>query len=316
MYIPTITEILSIAKERYKDNGILKTVGTTLVSFFIMFVLAIIPSSFMAVRYGQNAQFEDMDLTGMSIFFLLYFAIMLVISILYVGIFSYTINIVRQKQATIDDLFFGFKRSAISNALLPFGYFVAALPVVVLMLVSIFVSAKMGGNTPIHLACFVLVFLASVFYFITIFKFAFVYSISADQTNHKYNIVELFRISKKMTKGYKKKIFGLFAVLWLIAFCVMLVIQIVLVIGAYLIPDEATAIGLVFMSVVFIAYLAFIVFYGTYSMICFNVLYVAVNDKYFGVKPAQSVFQSDIDAEINAILKQNEQELFGNTDDR
>lgn len=291
MDIPKNGKIRNEAWKLLKSSGIFKAIGVMLLVCVFIMAAAVIPVLIPGFIPPEGAP-ADMAFVVRYLFYCVFY--MVIASLFMVGMFTYFVKTSRGLKAGVGDIFFGFRRKPVTNALLPFAFFIAILPAFIpyIGFFALMILASQEPSLLIVLAGFVLLILFFVFYIYLLLKYAFVYPIAADPTNQTYALPVLFRLSGKMTKGNKGRIFGMLFIFWLIIFAVTLTISLLVTALVKMGMPEAVAV------LVSLLYIAVIMITAVYAMQCFTLLYVKLCDKYFNLKPAEP----ELDLEIAQAL--------------
>lgn len=288
-------ELRAKAREALAEYGYLKVFGVlalTSIGYFLL-IFAYVISMFCIV----GSDFESLSGGSMAAFVISIILFSLVINVFMIGVFSYFVNIVRGLPAGFGDIFNGFRRGFVTNALLPIGITVAFIPAFAVSLASIaMISADL--NTALTIAGCILFVIGLVMFFILGIKYSLACYIAADTTNQKYGLIQIIRLSSKMTKGFKGKIFCMIAFFAVYSFLLDLIFRLLLVL-CIAIFDEASVGAIITMAIVYILYLAAIFVLSVYSMASIATQYVALNDKYFNIKPEQPETLIDPLSEFN-----------------
>lgn len=307
MNIPTNAEIRQEAWTRLKEYGVLKAIGVLLLTILMIWavMLAVIfgASGTGYFKAAENIAGNTGSLTVGQIVTMTMFIVQIIFSCLCIlmgiGIVSYFIKIARGQEAGFTDVFNGFKRNVVSNILIPLGYVVVLLPVIVLMIACPLLIQAVGFEDSFtgNLLVFVTFAVFFIYYIVVLVKYAFVVHIAGDMNNvQTYAMPTMFKLCKKITRGNKGRIFKMCLMFCLYGFCIWLVF----LIGTILVATvgeavDVDAVRIILVIVLYLAYLIGCFVLGVYTNVCFALLYVKLIDNYFGVKEPE--INTDMDIE-------------------
>lgn len=275
MEIPKIGEVFKAAQKILGGGNFFKAMA---VNFFALLILCAAGGVCFFLCYFTIELEAAGSLDGIIAFcaVVLYTAFCGMLS---VGMAGYFVNLARGSFAGPKDIVSGFKRSAGTNALIPFGYCLVVLPMAIFMvLLAVIMCYKGVPRISIYFLYFILIAAVTVWYIQTMLKYSMVMFIAGDSQRDKFAVTTLFRVSEKMTMGYKKRIFCLCFIMWLISGLINVVMAIAIptISGGNAASPMAFAGAVVYV----LLYLVLWVYFGT----CMAVIYDALVEKYYKPK--------------------------------